>query len=58
MPAHTIDKRIGRVTERLSMGLNTLLDAGKAAEIACLSESRFGHLFVAEIGLPFRTYVV
>jgi AraC-like DNA-binding protein len=32
--------------------------ARAAAGIACLSESRFSHLFVDQIGLPFRTYVL
>ena len=54
----TIDKRIARVIERLSADIDSRLDAGQAAEIACLSESRFSHLFVAEVGLPFRTYVL
>ena len=26
--------------------------------MACLSESRFSHLFTKETGLPFRTYVL
>lgn len=30
----------------------------RAAEVACLSESRLAHLFRAELGLPFRPYVL
>ncbi|MCC0096080.1 helix-turn-helix domain-containing protein [Streptomyces flavotricini] len=30
----------------------------QAAEVACLSESRLAHLFRAELGLPFRPYVL
>jgi AraC family transcriptional regulator len=58
VPVRTIDKRIARVLERLSADIDSRLDAGQAAEIACLSESRFSHLFVAEVGLPYRTYVL
>lgn len=58
MPAQPIDKRIARVIENLSLNPDPPLDARKAAEIACLSESRFSHLFVDEVGLPFRTYLL
>jgi AraC family transcriptional regulator len=58
VPLRTIDKRIARVLERLPADIDSRLDAGQAAEIACLSESRFSHLFVAEVGLPYRTYVL
>ena len=54
----TVDRRIARVLERLSAGPDSRLDASRAADIACLSESRFSHLFVEEVGLPFRTYVL
>ncbi len=54
----TIDRRIARVLARLSADIDSRLDVSQAAEIACLSESRFSHLFVAEVGLPFRTYVL
>ena len=54
----TVDQRIARVIERLSADIDSRLNAGQAAEIACLSESRFSHLFVTEVGLPFRTYVL
>ena len=58
MPVQTVDKRIARVLERLSRDHDSRLDASQAAKIACLSESRFSHLFVEEVGLPFRTYVL
>jgi AraC family transcriptional regulator len=54
----TIDKRIARVLERLSAEIDSPMDAGQAAQIACLSESRFSHLFVAEVGQAYRTYVL
>ena len=55
---HPIDKRIARVLERLASDLDMRLSASAAADIACLSESRFSHLFVEEVGLPYRTYVL
>ena len=44
--------------DKLPSGLGEAMTAGHAAVIACLSESRFSHLFVEEIGLPFRTFVL
>lgn len=35
-----------------------ILTLPQAAGIAFLSESRFSHLFVEEVGLPFRTYLL
>lgn len=55
---YPIDKRIARVLERLACDLDVRMSASAAADIACLSESRFSHLFVEEVGLPFRTYVL
>lgn len=58
LSAQTVDRRIARVLERLSSHPEARLDASEAAGIACLSESRFSHLFVEEVGLPFRTYLL
>lgn len=55
---HPIDMRIARVLEQLSIDVDMRLSASAAAAIACLSESRFSHLFVKEVGLPFRTYML
>lgn len=55
---HSIDKRIARVIGSLAIDVDIRLSARAAADIACLSESRFSHLFVEEVGLPFRTYVL
>lgn len=53
-----LDERVSRVLRWLRT--NGLADAtaSKAAKVACLSESRFSHLFVEEVGLPLRTYVL
>ncbi|AZQ67631.1 AraC family transcriptional regulator [Silicimonas algicola] len=53
-----VDPRIGRVLDRLTDGSEGEPTAAEAAAIACLSESRFSHLFVAQVGLPFRTFLL
>ncbi len=53
-----VDPRIGRVLDRLDLEADCALSAAEAAGIACLSESRFSHLFVEQIGLPFRTFLL
>lgn len=52
------DLRVLRVLDRLRGDPDHQLTAGAAAALACLSESRFSHLFVEQVGLPFRTYVL
>jgi AraC family transcriptional regulator len=52
------DSRVLGVLERLGSDSDLRMTAGEAAGIACLSESRFSHLFVEQVGLPFRTYVL
>ena len=54
----TVNTRIARVLDKLSKDLDSRMDLRRAAQIACLSESRFSHLFVEEVGLPFRTYLL
>ena len=53
-----VDPRIGRVLDCLNDEGDGDLSAAEAASIACLSESRFSHLFVKQIGLPFRTFLL
>ncbi|MFN0116235.1 MAG: helix-turn-helix domain-containing protein [Paracoccaceae bacterium] len=57
-PAPGIDRRIARVLDALAAPDRTGPDVAEAAGIACLSESRFSHLFVREVGLQFRTYML
>jgi AraC-like DNA-binding protein len=52
------DPRIVRVLDRLQGDPDLHMTARSAAGVACLSESRFSHLFVEQVGLPFRTYVL
>lgn len=54
----SVDPRIARVLDHLDHGSHSDLTAAEAAGIACLSESRFSHLFVEQVGLPFRTFLL
>lgn len=58
LPPSEIDPRIARTLAWLSPRLNGRVGLPDVAGIACLSESRFSHLFAAEVGLPFRTYLL
>lgn len=58
LPDRAVDTRIARVLDRLATDNDASLNLGEAARLACLSKSRFSHLFVAEVGLPFRTYIL
>jgi AraC family transcriptional regulator len=51
--------RIARVLDWLDpQRIESGVTAADAAGVACLSESRFSHLFVEEVGLPFRTFLL
>lgn len=55
---HPVDPRVQRVLAWLDTADGAEPSLQRAAAIACLSESRFSHLFVQETGLAFRTYVL
>ncbi len=57
-PELALDPRIRRALDWLAANDGAGITVGKAASVACLSESRFSHLFVEQTGLPFRTYVL
>jgi len=56
LAARRLDVRVQKVLQRLKGNPNTALNAEECAEQACLSTSRFLHLFKAEVGAPFRSY--
>ncbi|KXU35724.1 hypothetical protein AXE65_05980 [Ventosimonas gracilis] len=56
LAARRLDVRVQKVLERLKASPNITLSAEECAEQACLSTSRFLHLFKAEVGAPFRSY--
>lgn len=57
-PEVALNPRIQRVLDWMAQASEGAITASQAASVACLSESRFSHLFVEETGLPFRTYVL
>lgn len=52
------DRRVRRIIKWAGENLDSALRLGEAANGVGLSPSRASHLFVAETGLPFRTYVL
>ena len=57
-PDAALDPRIRRVLDWIAEARDGAMTAAQAASIACLSESRFSHLFVEQTGLAFRTFVL
>jgi AraC-like DNA-binding protein len=57
-PRRRLDERVTKVLDgiRASDDLRISLDA--ASEIACLSSTRFAHLFKEQVGLPFSRYML
>jgi len=58
LPQATTDVRVLRATDFIAANLGTPIKLADAAAAVALSPGRFRHLFVAEMGLPFRTYVL
>lgn len=58
VPARPSEPRVVRAIEAIKQRLNTPMTLGEIAGVSHLSPGRFRHLFVAETGLPFRTYVL
>lgn len=55
LPARVLDRRIAEALHRLRRDPAAAFAAEDAAAAACLSPSRFLHLFKAEVGTPLRT---
>jgi AraC-like DNA-binding protein len=57
-PTRRFDSRVSKVLDaiRASDDLRRSLD--KAADLACLSPTRFAHLFKDQVGLPFSRYML
>lgn len=53
-----MDHRITKSIEFLSRNLDTKIKLADVAAIACLSESRFSHLFKQSTGIALRRYVL
>jgi AraC family transcriptional regulator len=57
-PSVVSDERILRATAYIRSHLNTSLTLDDVADVACLSPSRFRHLFVEQTGMALRPYVL
>jgi AraC-like DNA-binding protein len=57
-PSVVSDERILRATAFIRSHLNTSLTLDDVADVACLSPSRFRHLFVEQTGMALRPYVL
>ena len=57
-PARTIDERVTRVLSAIRRSDDLRVSLDDAADRACLSPSRFAHLFKQQLGLPFSRYML
>lgn len=58
MPSVVTDERILRATAYIRSHLDAPLSLEQVADVACLSPSRFRHLFVEETGMALRAYIL
>lgn len=58
VPQHPLDKRIARVVELIRERLNGPIPLDAMAASVHLSPDRFRHLFMAEMGVGFRAYLL
>lgn len=58
MPAHRLDPRVTAVLDTMRASDSLRLSLDDAADKACLSPSRFAHLFREQVGLPFSRYML
>ena len=56
--APAADKRVAAMLAYVADGIDGALSLPEAASAACLSPSRARHLFAAQTGLPFKTFVL
>lgn len=57
-PARRLDPRVTRVLAEIRASEDLRVSLEAAASSACLSPSRFAHLFKDQVGLPFRRYML
>ena len=58
LPIHRMDDRVSRVLDIVRQDESSRIPLEDVARKVFLSPSRLAHLFVEEIGLPFRRYVL
>lgn len=57
-PSRALDLRVTRVLTEIRASGDLRISLDEAAATACLSPSRFAHLFRQQVGLPFRRYLL
>ncbi len=57
-PTRRLDARITNVLRKIHASDDLRVTLASAARSACLSSSRFAHLFKQQVGLPFRRYLL
>jgi AraC family transcriptional regulator len=57
-PAHRLDSRITAVLDAIRASDDLRIPLDTAADMACLSPTRFAHLFRDQVGLPFSRYML
>ena len=57
-PARRVDSRVTTVLDAIRASDDLRISLDKAADLACLSPTRFAHLFRDQVGLPFSRYIL
>jgi AraC family transcriptional regulator len=57
-PTPRLDSRVTTVLNAIRESDDLRMSLDQAADIACLSPTRFGHLFRDQVGLPFSRYML
>ena len=57
-PARGLDSRVTTVLDAIRASDDLRMSLDQAADMACLSPTRFAHLFKDQVGLPFSRYML
>jgi len=57
-PTRRFDARLSKVLDAIRASDDLRMSLDKAADLACLSPTRFAHLFKDQVGLPFSRYML
>ena len=57
-PARLLDSRVATVLDAIRASDDLRMSLDRAADLACLSRTRFAHLFKEQVGLPFSRYML
>jgi AraC family transcriptional regulator len=57
-PTRRFDSRVSKVLDAIRASDDLRMSLDKAAGLACLSATRFAHLFKDQVGLPFSRYML